>query len=137
MILIKNLKQLDFAPFGEVLEYADTGAGFQVKIIEQDASGWRIALLRTENKSIREIKCHVNSRESFEPVQGIAVLVVARHECPEDLEAFLLDRPVCLQKGIWHNTLALSDYALIKITENAEVGSQSHELDCDLGVGLA
>jgi ureidoglycolate hydrolase len=136
-LLIKNLRQPDFAPFGEILEFSLAEAGFQVKVSEQSSSGWRIALLRTENKSIRDIKCHPDSRESFEPIQGIAVLVVASHDSPNELEAFLLDKPVCLKKGIWHNSLALSEFATIKITENAEVGSQPYNLNCELSVVLA
>ena len=31
-----------------------------------------------------------------------------QHENPEDYRAFVLDKPVCLKKGIWHQVLALT-----------------------------
>jgi ureidoglycolate hydrolase len=136
MHFVKNLSPSDFASFGEVLEFAGAGSGFQVKVTELSPTGWRIALLRKENKSIGAIQCHPDSRESFEPVRGVAVLIVARPDRPEEMEAFLLDKPVCLNKGVWHNTLALSEFALIKITENAAVSSLSHDLESELKVAL-
>lgn len=37
-------------------------------------------------------------------------------------------KPICLEKGIWHQVLALTDEAQVKITENLEVESVFHEL---------
>ena len=69
------------------------------------------------------------SRESFEPLHGLTVLVVATHENPEEYEAFILDKPVCLKKGIWHQVLALTEEAQVKIVENLEVQSEFYDLE--------
>ena len=52
---------------------------------------------------------------------------------PHEIHAFLLDTPVCLYKGVWHEVIALSQEALYKITENREVSSQFHPLEHPLG----
>jgi ureidoglycolate hydrolase len=79
---------------------------------------------------------HPNTRESFEPLAGIAAIVVAEYGRPGEPAAFLLDRPVCLHKGVWHATAALSESALIKITENHIVQSESYTLPLPLSIGL-
>ena len=47
---------------------------------------------------------------------------------PEEFQAFLLDKPVCLNKGVWHQVLTPAGKASIKITENLEVESEYWEL---------
>jgi hypothetical protein len=54
---------------------------------------------------------------------------LAEHESPENIRAFLLDKPVCLFEGVWHDVLALSSAAKVKITENLEVRSEYHNLE--------
>ena len=41
----------------------------------------------------------------------------------------MLDKPVVLKKGIWHQTLALTSEAQVKITENLEVESVFYTYD--------
>lgn len=72
------------------------------------------------------------SLESFEPLQGITVLIVAAHDTPEEYEAFILDKPVCLYKGIWHQVLSLTDEAQVKIAENLEVVSEFFDLQKEI-----
>ena len=50
----------------------------------------------------------------------------------ELIEAFLLDRPVCLNEGVWHDVFALSDTAVVKIAENLDVGSEFYDLPSPL-----
>ena len=52
----------------------------------------------------------------FEPLHGLTVLLVAEHETPDAWRAFILDKPVCLKKGVWHQTLSLTDEATVKIS---------------------
>ena len=89
-----------FKPFGTVLEFlpCDTG-NFYIADTEPE-SPWRVAVFRYSNKEIQKIECHPASKESFEPLHGITVLLVAEHETPEDCHAFVLDKPVVLKKGI-------------------------------------
>ena len=86
-------------------------------------------MFRYSNKEIQKIECHPTSKESFEPLHGITVLLVAEHETPENCHAFILDKPVVLKKGIWHQTLALTPEAQVKITENIEVESVFYTYD--------
>ena len=118
-----------FKPFGTVLEFlpCDTG-NFYIADTEPE-SPWRVAVFRYSNKEIQKIECHPTSKESFEPLHGITVLLVAEHETPEDCHAFILDKPVVLKKGIWHQTLALTPEAQVKITENLEVESMFYTYD--------
>ncbi len=74
------------------------------------------------------LECHPDSYESFEPLKGIGILLTAKPESPEDYHAFLLDKPVCLKKGVWHQLIALTEEVQVKITENLEVGTSFYEL---------
>ena len=40
---------------------------------------------------------------------------------PDCLQAFLLDKTVCVEKKVWQATISLSDEVVIRITENAAV----------------
>ena len=75
------------------------------------------------------------SKESFEPLKGISVLLVAEHEKPEDYHAFLLDKPICLKKGVWHQVLSLTAEAEVKITENLEVSSEFYSPEKPIWIG--
>ena len=122
-IPLESVSVSAFKPFGTVLEFlpGDTG-NFYIADTEPE-NPWRVAVFRYSNKEIRKIECHMTSKESFEPLYGITVLLVAEHDTPEECHAFILDKPVVLAKGIWHQTLSLTPEAQVKITENLEVES--------------
>ncbi len=126
-----------FKPFGTVLEFlpGDT-SNFYIADTETEQP-WRVAVFRYSNREIRQIECHPGSKESFEPLHGITVLLVAEHDTPEDYHAFILDKPVVLAKGVWHQTLALTPEATVKITENLEVESVFYTYDTPKRVFLA
>ncbi len=122
-VAIESVSATAFRPFGKVLEFlpGDT-SNFYIADTEPE-NPWRVAVFRYSNREIRKIECHPGSKESFEPLQGITVLLVAEHDSPEDCRAFILDKPVVLAKGVWHQTLSLTPEASVKITENLEVES--------------
>ncbi|MCT8137649.1 ureidoglycolate lyase [Anaerobacillus sp. CMMVII] len=128
-----------FAPYGEIIEVnpfsSDT---FQVVLSEEQVNGWRIAVSNLSGKRIvKKLGLHPNTRESFEPLNGVVVIVVATKEEPDNIKAFLLDQPVCLYKNVWHANIALSAQAAVKITENAtEIESLHHTLKEAITVGL-
>jgi ureidoglycolate hydrolase len=134
---LESVTMTSFKPFGTVLEFlpGDTG-NFYIADTEPE-SGWRVAVFRYTNKEIQKIECHPTSKESFEPLHGITVLLVAEHETPEACHAFILDKPVVLAKGVWHQTLALTPEAQVKITENVEVESVFYTYDKPKRVYLA
>lgn len=129
MKTLQSVQRETFLPYGEVLEFP---AGIEETfciITTEEKKPWRLAVFRYTNKEIQRMECHPTSRESFEPLHGLTVLVVATHENPEEYEAFILDKPVCLKKGIWHQVLALTEEAQVKIVENLEVQSEFYDLE--------
>lgn len=129
MKTLQYVQRETFLPYGEVLEFP---AGIEETfciITTEEKEPWRLAVFRHTNKEIQRMECHPTSRESFEPLHGLTVLVVATHENPEEYEAFILDKPVCLKKGIWHQVLALTEEAQVKIVENLEVQSEFYDLE--------
>ena len=129
MKTLQSVQRETFLTYGEVLEFP---AGIEETfciITTEEKEPWRLAVFRYTNKEIQRMECHPTSRESFEPLHGLTVLVVATHENPEEYEAFILDKPVCLKKGIWHQVLALTEEAQVKIVENLEVQSEFYDLE--------
>jgi ureidoglycolate hydrolase len=72
---------------------------------------------------------HPNTAETFEPVKGRSAIALAPHARPDNFKVFLLDKPVVLKKGVWHNVAALTKRCEIKICEAITVREAYHELD--------
>ena len=137
---IECITRENFAPFGDILEFPPNiprggKNDFQILIEEKEAP-WRIAVRRFNNRDISAVGCHPDSRETFEPLYGASVLIVSEYDTPQELKAFFLDKPVCLKKSIWHHTIALSEEAALKITENLEVGSEWMQLSEPVSAAL-
>lgn len=131
---LQSIHKENFAKFGKVLEFSDSCTEQFEIVITEEKEPWRLAVYRYTSKTIQRMECHPTSLESFEPLAGITVLVVAEHDKPEEYEAFILDKPVCLYKGIWHQVLSLTDEAQVKIAENLEVNSEFFDFDHALEV---
>ena len=130
---LKSIHKEEFEKFGKVLEFSEGNSDTPFEIvITEEKEPWRLAVFRYRNKTVKRMECHPTSLESFEPLQGLTVLIVAEHERPEAYEAFILDKPVCLYKGIWHQVLALTDEAQVKITENLEVTSEFYDFEKEI-----
>lgn len=135
MALVECITKEAFVPFGSVIEIPQGGEdGFYIVEAEEEAP-WRLAVYRYNNRSVRQFECHPYSKESFEPLKGITVLLVAEHDTPQDFHVFILDKPICLKKGVWHQVLSLTDEAQVKITENLEVTAEFYDLEEPVGVG--
>ena len=130
---LKNITKEKFSQYGVVLDHYKEGTEYEA-VVTVESRGWIWAILTFDWKNIKTIQNHPTSRESFEPVFGTTVIVVAPNESPEKLEAFLLDVPVCLHQGVWHQVMALSARARVKITENNDVTSENIELEKSLKV---
>lgn len=125
---IKNISKETFQKYGYILEHNPEGNNFQVIVNEGEPVGWRLAVMRVTARIVAKLGRHPDSMESFEPLRGVVALVLAPAEVPENYEIFLLDKPVCLHRNIWHATLALSMDAEVKITENLKVGAEEYQL---------
>lgn len=136
-IQLQPITAQNFAPYGRVLEFTpEADERFHV-VITEEKEPWRLAVFRYRNHEIDTMEAHPTTLESFEPLSGITVLLVAAPETPDQPEAFVLDKPVCLYKGVWHQAMALTAEAQCKIAENLEVpGTVFHRFAHPLGVYL-
>jgi len=119
-------------PFGRIIDasYArfkpgDNGFGI---VFKEKSAGWRIAYLVVRRRRITRLENHPNTAETFEPVRGRAVIALAAHGRPDDFRLFLLDKPVVLKRGVWHNVAALTGRCEIKICEAIKVREVYHDL---------
>lgn len=127
----------NFAEYGKVLEFTNEAddVNFEV-IVREEKEPWRLAVFRVKNRKCDCLECHTTSMESFEPVSGIGVLLVAKHDTPQEYKAFLLDKAVCLNKGVWHAMITLSEESIVKIVENLEVSSEFFYLEESVTLNL-
>lgn len=132
MAEIEVITRESFAPFGTVIEFPEGNQDAFYIADTEDKEPWRIAVFRYRNHSIKRIERHPTSKESFEPMSGTTLLLAAETETPEDYHIFLLDKPICLKKNIWHQVLSLSPEAQVKITENLEVESVFYDLEKEI-----
>ncbi|MFA5880038.1 MAG: hypothetical protein WC860_07680 [Candidatus Margulisiibacteriota bacterium] len=124
---IKNITKENFAKYGTICEHNDPTKEYEPLVIV-NSKGWIWAVLTFKHRQIDYIECHPTSKESFEPVFGTTILVLATPDNPTQTESFLLDKPVMLNEGVWHNVFTLSCNARVKITENNDVTSVYHKL---------
>ena len=106
-----------------------------VGIIIYDPSG-HMAVQIVRGRELSQVGHHPHSKETFEPVTGVAVICVAPNDAPDDLAAFVLDRPVVVNAGVWHGLIALSREAIVKIAENRVMTGENRPLTRPLRVGL-
>ncbi len=129
----RKITKDNFKKYGSVIEWdgpenKEENNQFRIVINESKIIGWRIAYLIVREKQVAFLENHPNSYESFEPIRGESVLYVSSQKTPEDIEAFILDKPIVLRKGIWHNVVTVSKEVHIKITENNHVELIKHPL---------
>jgi ureidoglycolate hydrolase len=122
-----------FAPFGVLITRPGRhGDGWYDVVIEEAASPWKIAVYEFDRRGTTRLENHPTSKESFEPLTGVGLLIVAPPGAPEDWRVFLLDQSVCLYEKVWHQVVSLSAYAQVKITENIAVTSEFHDFADEL-----
>jgi len=137
VLTLRTLTKEAFAPYGLILQHgSENPASFQVIARADEPTGWQLAVSRVVRGVVTTLACHPNTMESFTPLAGVGALVVAASACPQEVACFLLDRPVCLHKGTWHCTLAVTDTATFVISENRQVESESYSLPQPLVIGL-
>lgn len=137
MIKIKNLSAKAFSKYGVVLEQKNKKKIFSVITGDKEAKGWRIGYLIFHPAPVDSLEAHPESMETFEPVTGTTIILVAPQKDPEAIEAFLLDKPVCVAKNVWHGVKVVSELSEIKITENFEVASVIYKLKKPIDLGFA
>ena len=87
---VEYITEENFRPYGKLIKFpADDETNFYI-VANDSEKPWRLAVYRYWNDRIRRIECHPDSMESFEPVSGTTILLVAEHETPEDYHALRL-----------------------------------------------
>ncbi|MCK9614927.1 MAG: hypothetical protein M0R48_05410 [Candidatus Omnitrophica bacterium] len=139
--MIKKITPQSFKSFGQLIHHPQKELHgrdenlFHIVLKEENTVGWRIAYLIVRDKTINTLEQHLQTFESFEPVSGKALLYVARKKDPGQINCFNLDKPVILDKGVWHGVVTLNGDSEIKITENANVECIYWKLGFDLNSG--
>ncbi len=128
MLPIKNPTRENFKKYGTLIDFTEDQGGpdFQI-VIRHEEDPWRIAVLRVKERGFTELERHPRSYETFEPMEGMTLLLLSLGTDPAEYEVFLLDRPVCLNKGVWHGIVTLTEEAKVKITENLMVETEFHK----------
>lgn len=124
---IRELSDDAFRRYGDVL-WTNSVEGFQVLVEESDQVGWRLACLKLLRAPVKVLGRHPDSREAFYPLSGSVVILVAEENAPDLIQAFLLDKPVCIHKNIWHASYSLSETSCLGVAENASVSLIEHKL---------
>lgn len=127
---INTITKDNFMKYGTMIDFTgkEDNPPFEVIIRHKD-DPWRIAMLRVEEREFTFLEKHPSSLETFEPVEGMCLLLLSLSTEKRDYEIFLLDRPVCLDKSVWHGIVSLSESSKVKITENLEVDTEYYYLD--------
>jgi ureidoglycolate hydrolase len=137
MIPVKQLNRESFKKYGSMLDPEDKTKVFTVVCGDKDARGWRIGVVIIGPSPVEQLEAHPESKETFEPVAGTSILLVSETDKPDNIEAFLLDRGVLVNKNIWHGLSVISEKAEVKVTENFEVDSIFHKLKKPIDIGFA
>lgn len=128
---IHRITHRSIKPYGRIIDsrcVKDDGVGNRFGILLKEKSpGWRIGYLIVRDRVIWRVEYH-DSLETFEPVCGKTIIALGTFRAPDRLKVFLLDKPICLNKGTWHDVAAVSKRAEIKIVENIEVDGGYHVL---------
>lgn len=128
---IKCITPETFCKYGVILAapYSDEKSGNRFDVLVSSRSdGWRLGILRLFRNEFDHMERHIKSKESHEPLSGTTLLLCSTEENPEDIDVFLLDKPVCLNVGVWHQDISLSETSLVKIAENREVPPEESEV---------
>jgi ureidoglycolate hydrolase len=133
---IKPITQKNFVKYGRIL-YPTKEESKNVEdpavayiILEKAVSkGWLMSHYTVSKRFTDKMENHPNTKETFEPLCGASVIVLAAQgPAPDNPEAFILDKPVVLYEGVWHDVMALSEKATMRINENTEVQSVRQKL---------
>ena len=125
--MIKKITAQNFRRYGRVIEYPNKHLKgnkknlFRIVLTETHRFGWRIAYLVVRDKTILRLEQRPYSFESFEPIRGKSLLFVVGEKDVAGIECFSLDRPIILNKGVWHGIVTVTPECEVKLTENAKV----------------
>jgi ureidoglycolate hydrolase len=137
VIVVTELKQPLFEPFGRILnpQPEETASQSEKGVFDfflpftERSDGWSIGYLEYSGRQLNQLERHPNTPEAFSPLKGDALLVLAVDPADEaTFRAFRLEKPIVLNRGVWHGLICLSRKAEILIVENPDVVDEYHKL---------
>jgi len=87
MIKIQTLSKKAFKKFGAIIEQPDKKKIFSVLTGDKEARGWRIGYLVYFPEPVKSLEKHPESMETFEPVSGTSIMLLAGKKTPHKVEA--------------------------------------------------
>ncbi len=126
---INYIKKDNFKKYGYILDFTGEQESWEI-LFKENSSGFRIAIFEIDRKKVDKLERHPDSLETFEPMSGVSLILLSENN-PEDFDVFLLDKPICLKKGIWHEVITISERSKFKIVENNEVQTEFYNLKSD------
>jgi ureidoglycolate hydrolase len=132
-----ELTQELFKPYGRILkpeanetsEVSEAGIFDFYVTFKESSQDWQIGYLIQIGKIVDKLECHPNTAEVFSPINGEAVLILATAPANEDtMRAFKLEKPIVLNRGVWHGVIALSEKSEMLIVESPDVVDEFYQL---------
>ena len=139
-----KLTQELFQPYGRILEPEESEVAevsepeiFDFYVTFKESSqDWQIGYLKQTGKIVDKLECHPNTAEVFSPVSGRAVLILATEPDNKDtMRAFKLEKPIVLNRGVWHGVISLSEKSEMLIVESPDVVDEFYQLPQPMTVG--
>lgn len=126
---INTLTPQRFKKYGAILEsYPNQDGSRKWEVVAKVPSdGWCIGMLHLKKDECPYLERHLSTKETLEPVAGTTLLIIALPDDIENTEVFLLDKPVIINEKIWHQLVAISETAVIKVVENVHVPQEASE----------
>jgi len=142
---VTELSDKGFRPYGLILKpnasshlasFAIDEFDFYILFQEQGAT-WQVGYYIGYATSIDYMERHPNTPEVFVPLSGAPILVVLKDFNSQEIPiAFRLDKPVVINRGVWHNVISASGKSEILILESMGVVDEQKKLPFDLTVLL-
>ncbi|MBD3309465.1 hypothetical protein GF339_23910 [candidate division KSB3 bacterium] len=126
-----------FSPYGRMLaptaeeqpEVSEAGMFDFYVTFKESSQDWQIGYLKQQGTVLDKLERHANTAEVFAPVSGRAALVLATDPAREETwRAFVLEKPIVLNRGVWHGVIALSEDAEMLIVESPDVTDEFYQL---------
>ena len=126
-----------FEPYGRILEPEDKetpevsepGVFDFYVIFKEFSQDWQIGYLRQTGRIVETLECHPNTAEVFSPVNGSAAMLLATDPSNrETMRVFKLEKPIVLNRGVWHGVISLSEKSEMLIVESPDVIDEFYQL---------
>lgn len=133
-IPLEPLDLENFLRFGEIVELRRPDPGRAARgedeyrsLARVPSNGWKIGLACVRARWTDCLYAY-NSRRLLTPQGGILLLCAAPPDKPQNVQIFVLDRPVALNAGIPHFVLTLTAESWLQVCEDFEAQSEQVRL---------